>query len=106
MYIQSMISSGRISVLHCEFQHRFQLPKSRCYLENSTSNIAFIFCPLNVHGFEVFLTILTATVKLDCSASVYSPFHSLISVFRDDEFGLHSQCSRKITDKMGFHLKR
>ena len=44
-------------------------------------------------------------MKLDCSASVYSPFHSLISVFRDDEFGLHSQCSRKIADKMGFHLK-
>lgn len=54
---------------------------------------------------RVFFPILTATVKLDCSASLYSPFHSLISVFRDDEFGLHSQCSRKIADKMRFHLK-
>lgn len=85
-YIHSMITLGRISVLHCECYYHFQLPKSRCHLENSTSNIAFIFCPVNVHGFEGFLTILTATVKLDCSASVYSPFHSLIPVFRDHEF--------------------
>lgn len=85
VYTQSTISSGRIQFF-CELKHHFQLPKSRCYLENPNSNIAYIFCPLNVHGFEIFLTILNATVKLDCSASVYTPFHSLISVFRDDEF--------------------
>lgn len=87
MCMQGTVSSGRTSVLHCELPYHVQLPKSRCYLGNSTFNVAFIFCPLNVRGFEVFLTILTATVKLDYSAAVYTPFHSLISVLRDDEFG-------------------
>lgn len=104
MCMQSTGSFGRTSVLHCELPHHFQLPKSRCYLGNSTFNVAFIFCPLNVRGFEVFLTVLTATVKLDCSAAVYTPFHTLISVLRDDEFGFAFTVFQKTNTKMGFHL--
>lgn len=70
-------------------------------LKHSTS-----FCPLSSRGFEVSLIVLTARVKLDCSASVHSPFHSLISVFRDDGFCSYSWCFRKkIADKDEFSLE-